>query len=320
MTTSKKSNRKAASLPGKRPKQPPVAKQGVPRSLTNGPARRVSRAREIAQVCAITDPFCMHANGSKYMDNSATRSIPYSTHTRYSIPSNVSGNASVIIVPNYFYDPIVFGTINAGSSTWDYGTLTNGGANPASTAYRVTSFGVIVRNLAAPLNASGMIRIRGFSAKTGTALGTINTDSYNCDFYYDLPLQNCSGLAVVGRRLDPTAMNWQSATVTTPSATFTQWQSPGFGCFTVSLEGGPAVLNSVNFDVEIIMNFEMQLADDNNLSQLATAPLKVESAIATAQQVVSSTAINVFERGVKEAGSYLEKKAVEALSSLVFLP
>jgi hypothetical protein len=309
-------NRKSPQKASKR-RSPPnpanvvVSRPRVPRPVTGA----VPRVYGSEQVCSLTDPFCKHALSAKYMDMSSTRSLPYSSHLRTTITTGVQGTGALLFTPNYFYQPYQVGAF-AGATVYNFGTAMTAGPSLVASAYRITSMGVIVRSVVAPLSASGMVRVRGYANKTATNLGTIDTGNYNCDFYEDIPIYNCKELAIVAKRLDPTCENWRTPSETTPSTAVTAWISPGWGAFCVSVDG--AVVSTTVLDVEIILHWEIQLDDTDVTAQLATQAIPYNPVVKQATDMVSSTSKNIFQGGIRMVGTYIQQKALSALGTLLF--
>lgn len=193
--------------------------------------------------------------------------------------------------------------------------LTGAGTIPNVVSYRITTFGVILRNTATPLNSSGMVRIRGFSNKAGATLQTLDVTTYSCDYYEDVPLSKCSEVCVIAKRLDDTASFLTSPSTTSPAGNVSDWISPGHGFFTVAITGGPVSVSPL--DIEIFINYELVLADNDGLALLAVATPPYNSALKEATNDVASTLKPVFMAGVKSVATAVGKAAIRGIASAI---
>jgi len=98
---------------------------------------------------------------------------------------------------------------------------------------------------------------------------------------------------------------------TTPSTTPTAWVAPGWTCFVVGVDGAPA--SAVALDMEIFINYEINLADDNVMAQMATSAPVDQPYITSAINEVSSEGINIVVGGAKEFAKNVVSSAARAL-------
>lgn len=259
----------------------------------------------------MSDPFCRGAVGAKYMDLASVRSVSFSTHKRFSMITNGNGIQSYFLAPNYEFDPQATSTVITGDFAAFGGNFASSG-NIQVQACRLVSWGFIVRSIAAPLSASGMVRIRGFVANNASSIaGNVDTGTYNSDFYMDVPLQECRHTAIVGKRSDQTCSNWRSSSSINPSPAVAAAVANGFGFYVLSVVGGP--VSTTVADVEVYMNWEVQLLDDQNLQQLATPPPPYDYHISNAAHLVSSVMTTGFLGGPLAAANEVARLAIVAL-------
>lgn len=297
------------------PKQKKKNAQSKPkqRPKFQNPTRHKLSVVAIEQVCSVNDPFCSAAIGAKYLDQSSVRSLAISSHGRVTVITNANGEACTAFCPSYYYVPFT----NATTMTGGVATFTTAFSTatlPNATAVRLVSWGVTARNIVAPLSASGMVRIRGFTPHDFSTLAPgVDMMTYNCDAYDDIPTQYAKEIAIVGRRTDPTCKNWRAVGSINPSALPVTWVAPGFGCTLIAVTGAP--VNTPVLDLEYIFNWEIMLEDSNTLSQMSTKAPVYNQAIETASNVVSSSSQNIFKAGVSAVGKYIERKAILALGT-----
>jgi len=277
-------------------------------------AQPLSKAA-LEHICSITDPFCAGAVGSKYMDFGSVKSLAYPVHGRFSLTTNATGQASVLLFPSYTYFPWIYATTMAASVATFTGAMTAGGNLANVDTVRVVSMGVKIRSIVAPLSASGIVRIRGFAPKNTGNFSSIGITTFNCDYYEDVPINFCKEVDVILRRTDPTAKNWRTLAEMSSTANGDGQILPGFGALMISVDGGPVSLASL--DIEYFVNWEVVIDDSNALAQVQTSSPSFNPTVSTAIDIVSSTARNIFTNGANQVAGYIEKEAKSALSSLL---
>lgn len=223
--------------------------------------------------------------------------------------TDATGAASLLFVPSYsrqFWTP---GVLTAGDFV--YSSFASGSRLSGVATYRIVSLGVRVRRVAAPLSSSGMLHVRGYATKTGGYLPIINPTTYNCDYYSDIAYQDCDEVCIVGRKLDETAKFFVPPLETTPTTVLSDWVSPGWGAFTVSVLGGPA--SAAVLDVEVFLNMEVTFEDTESTALLTTPAIKPDPLTTAIVERISSEAKTVFENGYKQVASYVRDEASKAL-------
>lgn len=317
MINSKKNrSRKAKKSQASKPNQsrPETINRGS--GITQSrPKPRTTLRKDVEILCGLSDPFCSAAVNAKYMDNSSTKSLPYTTHIRNSFTTNASGNVGILICPSWNYYPFSLPSATAGT-VYTFGAPRAVLVPPAGAArVRLVSYGIVCRSVVAPLSASGMVRVRGFAVQDGFYVSVCDGTTYNCDFYEDFPLRDVANAAVIGRRTDPTCKNFRTPPQIDAGNLVTNWIAPGFGPILISVDGAPASTSVL--DIEIVLHWEITLDDSSDLQQLSTKSPAYDLVLDTAQSTMSSVAQNVFKQGVQAAGKYIESLAVRALGSAV---
>lgn len=267
----------------------------------------------VEQICGLTDPFCDHAVGAKYPDASSGKSLPVRSHYSYfiTIGATSSTNNSTLIVPGY-----INGQALGTGSPSTYGPNFSANVTPTAvvSGYRVVTAGIRLRCVAAPLNASGLVQIRGFANTTGTNLNTVDNNLYNSDFSQDIPLQalNQNGYTdVIFRRTDEVASRqFISPTTTNPTPAVTNWVSNGWGAISVTVVGAPSLIQVVH--VEVFFNYEIILDDNDGLALAMTKAPKSSPALQLASSWVSDTAGQIFHEVGKDASAVVKTLAQAA--------
>lgn len=308
-----KGKKKAKTV--RRPKAPVRLINERLASLTVSPRPREMKQNINAEhVCALTDPFCKHAEGVKYPDSSSARTLAYGAHFRGLMGTDATGNAANLFCPAFDLGTAV-GTISGGQA--NYTTMvanTTSGLVPIG--YRIVLMGIRIRNMTAPLNASGMVYIRGFPAQNGSTLTAIPLQSYNCDFFADIPLQsiNTNGHTdIVFKRTDHMAsVQFVSPNETNPNANVSSYIAPGWGTVQVGVFGGP--ISTTVLDVEYFIHYELMFDDSTAIALLATPAPHTNPMLSTLAANVSRAAGNVFYQIGNDATKAITALARKAMS------
>ena len=177
-------------------------KSGNPASVGRNTSS-VAISRITKSVCSITDPFCAAANGAQYPDMMATPTFPYQNRTIQTLNTNASGNGSVIYLPAFVYN---FGKdgamVDPNNAVYTTLSSTVSGLGFQPTKYRIVSWGTRLKSVAAPLNSSGMVRIRAYNAD-GPSLAITNCNTYRCAFAADIPLYKLTDTCIIARTASP---------------------------------------------------------------------------------------------------------------------
>lgn len=265
-------------------------------------------SRLTRSICSITDPFCAAANGAQYPDMMATPTFPYQNRTLQTLTTNASGNGSVIYLPAFVYnwgkDNTMTDPNNAVYTTLNSST---GGLGFQPTKYRIVSWGIRLKSVAAPLNASGMVRIRAYNAD-GPQLAITNCNTYRCAFAADIPLYKLTDTCIIARTTSPIFNQFNYINLDSAMNTFT---NTGWTSINVSLAGGPASTSPII--IESIYNFECIYDDTTDASLLMRASPSTHPLVTDVSNVVMTTMSGVFEKGVE----YVEKAVWNMASKTV---
>lgn len=269
----------------------------------------------VHQICGITDPFCNHAKGAKYPDNSSSRTLPYPLRARGGLSTTAAGIGGFLWHPQYSFSPITYPSSYAGSvmslNNFPIQTLV---AGPST--YRIVTSGFIVRNICAPLTASGMVHIRWFANPSGAHYGSVDGLTYNCSNSIDIPLQDCKELVVITTRSPRMPQLFNE--VVNDTGVVTTIIDNGFCPITVYVDGCPATTSVL--DIEYLINYELTFPDSDGLSMLGTPPPPANALVTQAAAVVTSSLKTSFFKGIDRAKDYMVKAAATAIIAKIAGP
>lgn len=293
-----------------------VARLPPPPALVR--STRVPRAASwVPQVCGLTDPFCEHARYARYPDANGTRSLSYPLRKMFTITTGGTGNNAYLIVPNFWNNwenPSSGGTfpnVTFGNAYTARGVLS------ATSNVRLTSWGFRINHVTTPLNASGLVMVRGFAVSNGTPLLNVDVSTMNADVVANIPLQDCADVAFVGKRSNTTSQFYTapSSILASGAAGVTLYNGIGYDAYTIAITGGPASAGAVS--VEIYENWEITIDDADAAAQLMIKPPPANSVATQAAAIVSSQAETVFLHGVNAASAFLRKAAIKAIGGVL---
>jgi len=270
------------------------------------------------QVCGLNDPFCMAARTAKYQDSANIMSLNYTNHYRRTLTSLATTNAAgVTLIPIWNYTP----TVEAVSIAANVGTWANMVGSPAFTnvvSVRLVTAGIIIRSVAPYMTAAGAVHIRTFSMQNTGSLNSLDIGAFRCTHAFDVALVDCKEVCVILQRTDPIKSKQfvDPTAVLSPSGAGILTQVlPGFEFCCITVDGCPN--STACLDYEVILNWELQFDDTTSTALLMTPSPKLNPAVAAAADSVSSDMKSIFVEGAKAAGSYVLKKAGQALVSAV---
>lgn len=278
--------------------------------------RQPRAATHVPLVCSLTDPFCEHARQGRYPDANGVRSLSYPLRTMYTITTSASGQAAYLLTPNFLNG----WSLPSSGGTFPNLTFGNAfGARPvitAATNVRLVSWGFKINHVSTPLSSSGMVMIRGLASQVGASMVTIDVSTMNADVIANIPLQDCSEVAIVGKRANTNSQFYTSPAGILPAGAGGVSVYSGFGwdSYVIALSGGPASAGALA--VEIFENWEIVIDDSDATAQLMIKPPTANNVATKAAAVVTSTAETVFLRGVGMASAYFKRAAITALGGL----
>lgn len=308
------------SKPKAKPKAPTKAtkpRAADPRAIVERSHRAgVKTGLSVPRVCGITDPFCVHAGGAKYPDQSSVRTLPYTRRLRYTLVSDVNGYANLIIMPQYAQLPYANQNVYAGNAVTSWSNFGAASTISGVSGYRIVSSGYVVRHVVSPLNSAGMVYIREYGTENNLLIAPIDTTTYNATAVSNVSVQDAKEIAVVLQRTSQMPQTFYSPT--TDSANVGNATTRGFTASTIGIAGAPA--STPILEIEFVINFELMFADDSDLAQVATPPPAYSGALTNAAATVTSTLQPIVTQGVQALGKQIATKAATTLSTMFFGP
>ncbi len=301
----------------------PVKKLKLSRPVRN-PKSAAVRPHHIRGVCAITDPFCPAAKGSKWPDGSLGNTITEQIRYTFDVTAGTTGKQAFIWCPglcfgllgtaSYAALPSTTATMNA---TYYLikpnaaGSNSNCMAATYGDTYRVVSAGAIVRTVCSATDCAGTVTL-GSCRPVPVSSNYVNGQE---------SFQDC-----VVKAIQPgMEVSWISQPAGTGAHDFlpivaatnntltpvTDWQ-----CLAIETNGG--VSGKTYLSVEIYMNIEFTLATNQNaLAQLAK-PNPPAVVHATSASSGASKAIGSFiDGGIKSVEDTVYKAAQSALKGVL---
>lgn len=304
-------NKKVVSA--KRPKRK-ANKNKKPKQNNNNNV--VAKAQLLRQVCSLTDPFCAHANGAKYPDDSSYPSLTMRVAYIKMLPTDASGNGAKLFLPRSGdYGQMASGDVTSYPTT----TFSTWGTAPVAppsgaTHYRITAVGIRLTRITPPLTSSGMVRLRAFAASDGAPLGSIDVDTLKASKSLDVALQDCTQVGIVFMHTNQRPSAFYA--LRTNQNVIDESDTSGFGPITIAVSGGPASVDALQ--IEYIQHTEYLFNDSSDLALLATPAPVANPLVTNAAAAVSSLADYTFHRTVQAATSFITsaaRRAVDALAS-----
>jgi hypothetical protein len=266
-------------------------------------------------VCGLVDPFCEHAYGAKYPDDSSAKTLPFTVRQLQTLSSDAQGELGVVVSPQVNFDPFAPCTV--------VGTTMTVGAVPAPTVallagvakFRIVSVGVRVTNIAPALTASGMIHFRSFAQENAVGLGSIDGTTYSASQVHSRSLQECKGFCVILERNSQMPQIFYDPLVTAPSNVFADQIFPGTCPLTICGQGLPAATPCIQ--VELVMHVEYIFSESAALALATTPAPSFNPLITTTANRITASSGHIFSDNVKSVGMYVAKSALNLLATAV---
>lgn len=282
-------------------KAPPKA--SIPRSIMKS---------NVEQVCGLSDPFCKHAIGAKFPDDSSSRTLAFSHRGLTTITTDPGGYAAVMWNPTYSNYPIAYPTDTLGPSgnltTWD--SLIPNDLFTQVDSYRIVSSGFVLRSISAPLDASGLVSVRSYGT-AASELVTVPALSFGNGEALDVPLRLVNELAVVTPHSSQVPQEFYSTG--SDGTEVSSWQQVGYDPITIYVSGAPKSVTILS--LEYVINYELIFSPVTGMSLLATPPPTAKQYIISAAARVTSTLKPFAEKGVKVIAESVVKAAGTAIGA-----
>lgn len=295
-------------------KSQPKTKTGVQKGPSPNKRGLISLAM---QTCSVTNPFCPEAIAARWPDDSYSKSVGWSVP---GTPVTLTTAASSSLTGMLFVGDL-YNTSNPTNATpLTSGPLTFTTLAPLVTVptgiarYRITSWGIKLTGIVAPLSAGGIVRIRLFSPMSGTSLSSISTFSTAADAIYDVPLSRFATKDVfitpasLGSTPAHTFRDFSLATTTLSS-----WTNPGWQVVLVSVEGATA--SSALLQAQVFAHYELVFVDGDSQTQFAKQPPANNPAVRDASANVFERVGNFVEGTVATVDKLYQSRAMQYLTA-----
>lgn len=270
----------------------------------------------VSRICGLTDPFCDHAIGAKYPDDSSVRTLPFTYRSLETVVSGAGGADRRYANLQYQFQPWHTANVSSGSTVTSWNNSVTNTVIPGASMYRIVSAGFILRRIAAPLYASGSIHIRTYGFKHMLNLNGVDLVTYNSSNQLDIPYQDCNELCVVFQHSDEMPQLFYETNFDTDITS----DEVTHGFFPVSIFAIGVPASTAIYTIETIIHYELTFEVSSGLAQAATPPPPANHVITGLSNRVSSIMKPIFEHGKSEVGRYLQDKAKGAISKMLFGP
>lgn len=277
-------------------------------------APKVNIDTHTARVCGLIDPFCDHARGAKYPDESSSRTLAFTAQWNQTLTTNATGYSSIIFSPRFTSD----GSGMTSTTTVVAGVATSVNFAPASVAllsgaskYRVVSAGVRLRNISPLLTASGVVNIRSYSDPSCSALTSYTIDNCQAAQVRNVSVVDCKDVHLIAEHSSQLPQIFYVPTTTSIAAD----TGSGFCPMTISINGGPA--STATLYLEFIVHVEFVFDDSAPLALAATPAPVFNPIISTVTKKISSESVNFFSKSLDLVSRSIRTRAYNYLSSLL---
>lgn len=292
------------------PQPPPQRKRGKRKAKAQGSPRGLEKF--VTAVCAITDPFCPHAEGTKWPDGNAAKSLPVTLKGAVTISTSAQGNAAAYFVPGW---KVGYGTTDLAGGSFPAGTTATfntvpqvytGAATYAPKSFRLVCGGIKVMNVGAPLNSSGTVTIIQVNGQDTLDMAGIDFGSYNQE---TIQTANFSSLidkpvCAIFKPGGPQAHMFTD--ISTPTAT-NDLKPNDFSVICVALTGGD--ISKAVLRIEYVLHYELLFGKSDIINLLATHPPPANPTVTGASQAISSTINDMAFEGARVVGQEVAKAA-----------
>lgn len=279
----------------RKPKQ-----QSVPRNL----------GRLVENICALSDPFCPAAKGSRWPDGTTEPTLGYQWQVAYTIDTGAAGYGFSCIYPGAQYGYTSgTGAANAVvvSATWTtFGAALGTFMGNAST-YRLVSCGVEITPNTSMSSSNGTIYVSDYA--TGAVLGTTVTmpNLMLGSEMKTLSMKSSDSLIWHSRPLGAAARNFTAADANNDETL------PWTRC-AIQVAAGPASATAV-VTVRVVLNYELMIAPGNALTQAMPASTPPNAPLQDAAGSIASTLDATMRATADSFGPIIKDAAIEYVRS-----
>jgi hypothetical protein len=292
--------KKSAKTPQKKNK----TKQPAKAAPVKKPITGLIHSKFAHKICGLTDPFCPHAMGAKYPDDSSNRTLPLTHRSMFTLTTDGNGQVAAIWSPSWSNEPIAHPSARTGSTVTAWAPFDAQGLLSGVVKYRIVSSGFILRGVSAPLYTQGTLFLRSYAADR-SALTPVELTSFNATYTKSTPLRDIHEVSFVTQHNSALPQTFYGISST----------AVGYNPATIFVTGGPA--NTEVLTLEAVVHYELIFDDSEGMAQVATPSPPANSLLTSAASKVTSTMAPYFERGVLAASEYVAKRAMNAIATAV---
>jgi hypothetical protein len=250
------------------------------------------------KVCAITDPFCANARGARYPDGAGGNTLTFQVRAHVSLATLSVGGTVAYFLGSLPYSYIQAASYSAGNytlnTTYTQTTQAQTWAAYLGT-YRLTTAGIIIRNVLPALTAQGYIIVSKETTPPPVSSVIAAGDVYGNEVE-TRPLFAGQEVSVMFKPVGSIARTFSGGNSSTTTNT-------GWDNIKIEVSGGPA--STTVLDVEILYNVEFQLNLSNEglhqfIANQNAAP--AQHAIEASNNVISKMG-SIVTGGVEDVGA-----------------
>lgn len=263
-------------------------------------------------VCSITNPFCPQAIGAKYPDGSLVRTLVFTVNGKaLNLSSNASGEGAVAFLGGV-NQVMGSSSITGGVPTWTNPTPNYAPFPSTPYRFRIVSWGVRLSNIASPMTAAGVVRIRLYSPLTfagmmNTATGVAKSDIADifADAVFDvaLPKMINEDVFIVSKPIGDNARLF----IQPDTATLTGWTNPGWQVIQIGLSGCPN--STACIQASLFYHYEYIAAEGDSTNSFSTPGRADSPVVKAAGTSVLQQVGNFVEGTLSKVESVFESKA-----------
>jgi len=266
----------------------------------------------VQQICALTDPFCHHADGVKWWDMANGKTMAYTFRDRATLAGGATtGNGDLCVsagMKYLYYSCVADQAANIVPSGGYATNLPSGVAR-----YRTVGVAFRVSVVSPLLTRKGMLRIKLFSNNPALS-GSIPRTTYNADYSYNIPLVDVNEpINVVLRPTAVEATQFTEPATTQPSTAFTAMLPMGWQFATVSVDG--AVVSETQLEIEFIARYEFVFDESDSMQQLATATNPPNAFLSSVVAKVQDAVEPVYKGAATAFSDYIQRAAIGMAST-----
>lgn len=284
-----------------RPVRTPRAKNSKPKA----------KAAHIHNVCAVTNPFCPAAKGTRWADGTGGSTISEQFRGNLAMNSSTAGTGVWTFAPTAPFGYSIYSAATGTTGTvGSYVTYKTGSMlGTYGAAYRIVSFGVIIRCIASATSAQGIVTL-GTSGSTPAATTVITLGSENYNEVAVKAIQPGMELSWISKPIGSSSREFIAPSTSTPSSV--SWTT-----LVVEMQAGPGSTNMLM--AEWFMNVEFQIGVTSAIAPLAKQAL-TSPATSTLSMRTANSLGSLFEGGVSQVEAAVWNKAETAITTFLSDP